>query len=154
MKKVLLMICITLLVSACGSDQTENEKQVVCKLEENEQSGVEVAYTYDKDKNITKIHNVSFLNFSEDDLKSATLDEYYEQITAQYEEAEGESGVEVKINKDEDKKRITMDVNINLAIYDIEKDILNIGNNGEMENIEDTVGLYEAMGVYACGEIK
>lgn len=154
MKKVLLILCMTLLVSACSSDQTSNEKQVVCKLDENEQSGVEVTYSYDKDKNITKIHNVSFLQFSEEELKTASLDEYYQQITAQYEAAEGESGVEIKISKDDDKKRITMNVTINLSIYDIEKDVLNVGNNGEMENVDETVGLYEAMGVYSCGKIK
>lgn len=161
MKKIILFLCMLLTISACSNndndkskDVKKDEKQVVCKLDESDQAGVEVTYTYDEEKNITKIHNVSYLQFTDDELSESPLDDYYQQIINQYKEAEGESGVEVKITKDEDKKRIQMVVDIQIDIYDLEADILNVTNDGEMDNVEELVKLYEAMGVYSCGEIK
>lgn len=161
MKKIILFLCMLLTISACSNndndkskDVKKDEKQVVCKLDESDQAGVEVTYTYDEEKNITKIHNVSYLQFTDDELSESSLDDYYQQIVNQYKEAEGESGVEVKITKDEDKKRIQMVVDIQIDIYDLEADILNVTNDGEMDNVEELVKLYEAMGVYSCGEIK
>lgn len=161
MKKIILFLCMLLTISACSNndndkskDVKKDEKQVVCKLDESDQAGVEVTYTYDEEKNITKIHNVSYLQFTDDELSESSLDDYYQQIANQYKEAEGESGVEVKITKDEDKKRIQMVVDIQIDIYDLEADILNVTNDGEMDNVEELVKLYEAMGVYSCGEIK
>lgn len=161
MKKIMLFLCMLLTISACSNNDNEksedvkkDEKQVVCKLDESDQAGVEVTYTYDEEKNITKIHNVSYLQFTDDELSESSLDDYYQQIVNQYKEAEGESGVEVKITKDEDKKRIQMVVDIQIDIYDLESDILNVTNDGEMDNVEELVKLYEAMGVYSCGEIK
>lgn len=161
MKKIILFLCMLLTISACSNndsnkskDVKKDEKQVVCKLDESDQAGVEVTYTYDKDKNITKIHNVSYLQFTDDELSELSLDDYYQQIINQYKEAEGESGVEVKITKEEDKKRIQMVVDIQIDIYDLEADILNVTNDGEMDNVEELVKLYEAMGIYSCGEIK
>lgn len=161
MKKIILFLCMLLVVSACSNkdndksdDLKKDEKQVVCKLDESDEAGVEVTYTYDKDKKITKIHNVSYLQFTDDELSESSLEDYYQQITNQYKEAEGESGVEVKITKDEDKKRIQMVVDIQIDIYDLEADILNVTNDGEMDTIEELVKLYEAMGIYSCGEIK
>lgn len=160
MKKLILSICVLLLISACSDAKNnsdavkKNEKQVVCKLDESDQAGVEVTYTYDEDKNITKIHNVSYLQFSDDELAEASLDDYYKQIVERYKEAEGTSGVEIKITKNEDKKRVEMDVVIQIDIYNLEEDILNVTNDGEMDNVEDLIGLYNAMGIYSCGEIK
>lgn len=161
MKKILLSLCLLLMISACSSndsksekDTDKNEKQVVCKLDESDEAGVEVTYTYDEDKNITKIHNVSYLQFTDDELTESSLDDYYQQIISQYKEVEGESGVDVKITKDEDKKRIQMVVDIQIDIYDLEADVLNVTNDGEMDNVEELVKLSEAMGVYSCGEIK
>lgn len=161
MKKIILFLCMLLTISACSNndndkskDVKKDEKQVVCKLDESDQAGVEVTYTYDEEKNITKIHNVSYLQFTDDELSESSLDDYYQQIVNQYKEAEGEPGVEVKITKDEDKKRIQMVVDIQIDIYDLEADILNVTNDGEMDNVEELVKLYEAMGVYSCGEIK
>lgn len=161
MKKIILFLCMLLTISACSNndndkskDVKKDEKQVVCKLDESDQAGVEVTYTYDEEKNITKIHNVSYLQFTDDELSESSLDDYYQQIANQYKEAEGESGVEVKITKDEDKKRIQMVVDIQIDIYDLEADILNVTNDGEMDNVEELVKLYEAMGVYSCDEIK
>lgn len=161
MKKVLLSLCLLLMISACSSndsksekDTDKNEKQVMCKLDESDEAGVEVTYTYDEDKNITKIHNVSYLQFTDDELTESSLDDYYQQIISQYKEVEGDSGVDVKITKDEDKKRIQMVVDIQIDIYDLEADVLNVTNDGEMDNVEELVKLSEAMGVYSCGEIK
>lgn len=161
MKKIILFLCMLLTISACSNndkdkskDVKKDEKQVVCKLDESDQAGVEVTYTYDEEKNITKIHNVSYLQFTDEELSESSLNDYYQQIVNQYKEAEGESGVEVKITKDEDKKRIQMVVDIQIDIYDLEADILNVTNDGEMDNVEELVKLYEAMGVYSCGEIK
>lgn len=161
MKKILLSLCLLLMISACSSndsksekDTDKNEKQVMCKLDESDEAGVEVTYTYDEDKNITKIHNVSYLQFTDDELTESSLDDYYQQIISQYKEVEGDSGVDVKITKDEDKKRIQMVVDIQIDIYDLEADVLNVTNDGEMDNVEELVKLSEAMGVYSCGEIK
>lgn len=161
MKKILLSLCLLLMISACSSndsksekDTNKNEKQVMCKLDESDEAGVEVTYTYDEDKNITKIHNVSYLQFTDDELTESSLDDYYQQIISQYKEVEGDSGVDVKITKDEDKKRIQMVVDIQIDIYDLEADVLNVTNDGEMDNVEELVKLSEAMGVYSCGEIK
>lgn len=161
MKKILLSFCLLLMISACSSndsksekDTDKNEKQVMCKLDESDEAGVEVTYTYDEDKNITKIHNVSYLQFTDDELTESSLDDYYQQIISQYKEVEGDSGVDVKITKDEDKKRIQMVVDIQIDIYDLEADVLNVTNDGEMDNVEELVKLSEAMGIYSCGEIK
>lgn len=161
MKKILLSLCLLLMISACSSndsksekDTDKNEKQVMCKLDESDEAGVEVTYTYDEDKNITKIHNVSYLQFTDDELTESSLDDYYQQIISQYKEVEGDSGVDVKITKDEDKKRIQMVVDIQIDIYDLEADVLNVTNDGEMDNVEELVKLSEAMGIYSCGEIK
>lgn len=161
MKKILLSLCLLLMISACSSndsksekDTDKNEKQVMCKLDESDEAGVEVTYTYDEDKNITKIHNVSYLQFTDDELTESSLDDYYQQIVSQYKKVEGDSGVDVKITKDEDKKRIQMVVDIQIDIYDLEADVLNVTNDGEMDNVEELVKLSEAMGIYSCGEIK
>ncbi|NBK97404.1 MAG: hypothetical protein EOM50_05210 [Erysipelotrichia bacterium] len=161
MKKISYLLCFLLLISACGSKDKESkhtshndDKQVVCQLEENADAGVKVTYSYDEKGNITYIHNVSYLHFSEDDLATASLDDYFEQIKTQYAAAEGESGVSIQLSKDTKNNRIEMDVTINIALYNLEDDILNVANDGEMDNIKDLVELYNAMGVYKCGKVE
>lgn len=156
MKKFMIAFSLILLLCACSSNKNEknNDKQVVCKLEENEESGVEVIYSYDKNKTITKIENNSYLQFTDDELQTHSLDEYYKQIKTQYEAAEYESGIDITLKKDEDKKRIIMNVVINIALYNMDDDILNITNDGEMDPINETVKLYEAMGIYHCSAVE
>lgn len=165
MKKIVLALCMLFVLAGCTNNNDDsskennkatqsNGKQVTCKLQENDQSGVEVTYTYDDEKKITMIHNVNYLQFTDEDLATTSLDDYYNEIVERYKEAEGEPGVDFKITKDEEKKRVQLDITINIATYNLEDDILNVSNDGEMDNIEELVKLYNAMGVYSCGEVK
>lgn len=156
MKKLMMIFCVFLLLSGCSNNasETKNEKQVTCKLEENEQAGVEATYTYDDEGNITKIHNVSFIQFTEEELVGTSLDKFYQLYQEKFKEAEGVSGVKVEITKDESKNRIHMVADVQIDSYNLEEDIMNVANDGEMDNIKDLVALYEAMDIYECGEVK
>ncbi len=150
MKKIIIIMLLVLLCS-CGSKEA---KSVTCELINNDQAGVKVTYFYDDEKNITKIHNKSYLIFSEDELYESSLDNYFEMITTQYAKAKNEKGVSVNIQKEETENKITMEITIVMEEYDINEDILNVGNYGEMDSIDTILDLYQASGIYSCEKLK
>lgn len=151
MKKISLIFILALVLVGCGS----KDKTVTCKMEvESDEAGAEVTYTYNDNKRITKIENTSFLKLTKEELKENSLDEYYKNIETMYKEAKKEEGVSIEIKKDEKNNTITLNLIVDLVTYDKDEDILNVANEGNLENINDVVDLKKAMGYYTCGEVK
>ncbi len=151
MKKLGLLCLLLVVVSGCGS----KEKSVTCKMETNAtEAGAQVKYIYNDKKAVIKIENESFLQFSEEELKDVSLDEYYKEYEKLYKEAKKASGVDITLSKEEKKNRINMKTVVDVETYDMNDDVLSLASEGNLENIEDVVALKEALGYYQCGSIK
>lgn len=151
MKKIALMGFLLFIVSGCGN----GEKSVTCKMDtQSDVAGAEVTYVYnDKDK-IIKIKNESFLSFSKEELKEASLDDYYKEFESLYKDAKKEDGVKITLTKDEKKNSITMNSEVDLEKYDLDKDILSVSSEGNLDDVKEVVELKKALGYYDCGSIK
>lgn len=143
MKKILVCILLCLLTSC-----TSKEEQIVCSTITHDESVlVDVVYTYDGNREVTKIENIVSVIFKEEDLVEKSLQEHYEEIKKENDILV--DGVTFKVEM-VGETALTSTTTIDLTLYDFEMDPLEIGNKYEYEDIGELIDEISSLGYYRC----
>lgn len=153
MKKIVVLLIISLSLFACSSNETT--KSVTCSLIENtEDTGMDVDYIYNQDNEIVKVKNVTYATFSQEKLNEKSLESYYNDVENDYKDLMNAKGVSIDINKNEDKKVITLKVIVDLKEYDYDKDLFSIGTKDDYADVKKVIKELNTYGMYNCGKVK
>lgn len=156
MKKFIgLFLVSVLLVSGCSSSGGNDKKTVTCNLE-MEGNTIEYELGYDSDEKIKTIKGTVAIESEEeiDDSQMKMVESLYSSMFDKIE------GIGYELNQDKnDKKKVTIVIDIDLEKYDAEEDALGmfatVSDKGDISKLKvsDMVKGFEASGG-ECGEVK
>ncbi len=148
MKKILMSILLVCLLAGCNQNKSHI---LICALNtSSEEYKAQVTYTYNQDNEIEQMISQNTYVLTASDLEEFTLQEAYDEFTANYEQYKDVDGIGIEIEKDEDKNEIKEIITFTINEYDFNEDAFGLGSRSDYSNIEDIISSLEATNAFTC----